>query len=402
MKALLILLVVLSIAAWVGMGLQQDPGMLVVTIANWRVDMPLWLAILIFVLFMFVVSVVFKLLKSIFSVPGFIAKYSEKHHKKQAKQLTHKGLIALAEGNWTKAEKLLIKGVPYNEMPWINYVSAAKAAQHAQHYNKRDTYLFKAHDTLPEGEIAVGLTKAQLQLEHNELTQSLDTLKMLQHKAPHHPYILKMLQKIYMQNQNWTGALALLPEIKKSNVYPATELNRIEFKIYKAMLIQSKKENIQVLADIWHKIPKDLRQNGDLAFIYARALHKKHNPQEAEEVIRAALKKHWREDLILLYGNLAHPQPEKLFGFAEDWLSNHAQSPGLLLTLGRLCEKMQLWGKAQRYYEASLALEPSPQAYFALGLLLEAMNEGKTGTQYYKKGLMLAQPHFSNAQKQPN
>lgn len=393
MKAVLILLVVLALAAWVGMGLQQDPGMLVVTVANWRVDMPLWLAVLAFIILMFVFSILFKILKSILSVPGFIAQFSEKHHKKQAKQLTYKGLIALAEGNWAKAEKLLIKGVPYNEMPWLNYMFAAQAAQHAQHFDKRDAYLIKAHETLPEGEIAVGITKAQLQLEQKELVQSLDTLKMLQHKAPHHPYILKMLQKIYMQNQNWAGALALLPEIRKSHVYTKTELHRIEFKIYKGMLIQSQKENVQIITEVWHKIPKDLRTNGELAFIYASVLHKKHDPQQAEEVIRHALKKDWREDLIMLYGNLAHPQPEKLHAYAEDWLNQHAQSAGLLLTLGRLCERLQLWGKAQRYYEASLALEPTPQGYFALGQLLEAMNDGK-GTQYYKKGLMLAQPYI--------
>jgi hypothetical protein len=40
---------------------------------------------------------------------------------------------------------------------------------------------------------------------------------------------------------------------------------------------------------------------------------------------------------------------------AEKWLEKHPEDARLLLALGRLCREQQLWGKAQSYFEASLA-----------------------------------------------
>jgi HemY protein len=42
---------------------------------------------------------------------------------------------------------------------------------------------------------------------------------------------------------------------------------------------------------------------------------------------------------------------------AERWLASHAQDATLLYALGMLCERESLWGKAQTYLEASLALD---------------------------------------------
>ena len=44
---------------------------------------------------------------------------------------------------------------------------------------------------------------------------------------------------------------------------------------------------------------------------------------------------------------------------AESWLKQHPDDAALLLTLGRLCAQQELWGKAQSYLDASIAVEPT-------------------------------------------
>jgi HemY protein len=389
MKALLILLITLSIAAWVGLGLHHDPGMLVITVAQWRIDMPLWLAVLFAAIGVIILGYVFKLFKGVFNLSSHFSNMIHNRQIKKSKKFTNLGLVALEEGNWAHAERDLLKGVDHNDTPWMNYLLAAKAAQKQQNLEKRDLYLNRAHTLLPEGEVAVGLARAKLQYQQRQYDQSLATLQALEHKSPHHPAVMQMMQKNYIKNKNWQAAMSLIPQLRHNALISAQDLDAIELKIYKGILLEHSKSDITSIAKIWDKIPKSFRTHPEIALIYAKLMQKKHAPKEAEDCIRHALKRTWSEDLVARYGMLHHPQPEKLLEQAESWLDDHPDSPALLLTLGRLCEQQQLWGKAQRYYEASLALKPSAQTYCALGLLLESMNELKAGAHYFKKGLML-------------
>ncbi len=392
MKYVLIALIALGLATWVGLSLQHDPGMMIITLGGWRVDVPLWFGALLIVVLFALVHVVIKLLLGVIRATKFIVNLSSHYHKKRAKRLTSKGLVALAEGHWSKAERLLINGSQYSDIPWLNYLSAAKAAQEQGKDDKRDKYLRMAQRMTPESEVAVGLTQADLQYKHRQYEQSLATLNQLSHKAPNHPYMLTLLQKIYLQLNDWEKLKELLPRLKHYHALGAAEYKEIERKVYYHLLLEKSKGPLDVLNLFWQRMPKECKTEGEIASLYVKSLLKSDNPVDAENILRAALKHDWQEDLIRLYGHLSHPNPQKVLNLAESWLHQHPDSPGLLLTLGRLCESQQLWGKAQRYFEASLSLQPSPETYAELGSLLEKMNKPELGAQYFKKGLMLAMP----------
>ncbi len=392
MKYLLITLLALAIAAWVGLSLQHDPGMMIITVAGWRVDAPLWLGVLALVLLYGVIHIAVRLLAGAVHFTKFLTNLSGHFHKKRAKRLTSKGLVALAEGNWAKAERLLVQGAEFSDIPWLNYLSAAKAAQELGKDDMRDNYLRRAAKATPESEVAISLTQADLQYKHRQYEQSLATLNQLSHKVPHHPYVLTLLQKIYLQLHDWDKLLELLPKLKHYHALTPLEYKKLEKTVYYQLLLDRSRGSLEDIEQIWRKIPRDSRHEGEIASIYVKALLKNNKPVDAESLLRAALKHEWQEDLILLYGHLSHPTPQKLLNLAESWLNLHPESPGLLLTLGRLCEQQQLWGKAQRYFEASLSLEPNPVTYAELGTLLEKMNKPELGAQYFRKGLLLAMP----------
>ena len=75
---------------------------------------------------------------------------------------------------------------------------------------------------------------------------------------------------------------------------------------------------------------------------------------------------------------------------AERWLVAHSQDATLLYALGRLCERQPLWGKAQTYLEASLALDDHWRARVALGEMLAKLDRRAEADAHLAAALRLA------------
>jgi HemY protein len=71
----------------------------------------------------------------------------------------------------------------------------------------------------------------------------------------------------------------------------------------------------------------------------------------------------------MLYAECRSPEPTKQLAEAERWLAAHDGDALLLRALGTLCVRAELWGKAQTYFEASLALDDAYETRVALGEL---------------------------------
>jgi len=111
---------------------------------------------------------------------------------------------------------------------------------------------------------------------------------------------------------------------------------------------------------------------------------------DAELIVRDALKKDWDVDLVYVYGLIEASDRDRQLATAESWLKGHENNPVLLLTLGRLCKRSQLWGKARSYLNASIGIKPNSDAYKELGQLLEQLNEHNEAVECYHRGLLLA------------
>ncbi|MGE3318338.1 MAG: heme biosynthesis HemY N-terminal domain-containing protein [Candidatus Berkiella sp.] len=391
MIRLIIIMAALALAVWVGLNVEQSPGLMVVTFAGWRVDIPLWLAVILVTIFLIIVHYVVLLLSGMIKTASFIKNASKHYRMRRAKQYTHKGFIAFAEGNFSKAEKWLAKGAKMSENPWLCYLYAAKAAQCQGEDERRDRYLELAqlNEVKDHTEMAIGLTRAELAFEQAQYESSIATLLRLNEKSPNHPQVLRLLQQNYLHTKQWQALIDLLPKLQQFSILPKEQILNLERTIVNEQLIMLSGASRDLLLLQWHKIPRAMQLDSVIALNYAKALQKAHAPMEALEVLQDTLKSHWSEEVIEYYAQLQHPDPNKILTKTEQWLKTHPMSPGLLLALGQLCEKQQLWGKAQRYMEASLSLSQRPQTYASLGKLLEKMDKPELGAQFFKKGLLL-------------
>jgi HemY protein len=110
----------------------------------------------------------------------------------------------------------------------------------------------------------------------------------------------------------------------------------------------------------------------------------------AMDEVESALRREWSPLLIETYGALGAEDIEARLRRAESWLDAHPNDAALLLTLGRMCVRLSLWGKAAQYLERSLALSPSSGAWEALGDVYAGQDEAAMAQRCYRNALALA------------
>ena len=71
-------------------------------------------------------------------------------------------------------------------------------------------------------------------------------------------------------------------------------------------------------------------------------------------------------------------------------MARTTQDAVLLRVLGTLCQRQQLWGKAQSYLEASLALENNWRTQLALGEMLGRLGRDDEANTHFVAALKLA------------
>jgi len=311
---------------------------------------------------------------------------AERRVRRAGERLT-RGLIHIAEGDWSKGERLLAQSLRGTDSPLINYLMAARAAQLQGSDGRRDDWLKLAFEEMPEAETAVLLTQAELQLEHEEFERALATLSRIQEVHPNHPVALALLAKIYQALEDWDQLISLLPQLGEARL-DARELEGLSAS---ALEVYSARQGMthDDLARVWGQLPGRLRKAPRLIAIHALALSALGRGAEAEKEVRGALKRDWDEDLVLAYGRIQGGGAEKQLRRVEEWLKAHAEDGALLLTAARLCMALELWGKARSYLESSLAMAPRTDAYALYGRLLNQFGEESNAALAFRSGLGL-------------
>ena len=346
--------------------------------------------------FLFSVLLIIKSFQLIKNVFVYLSNNRTLRLTEKAQQSLSHGLIEYAEGRFEEAEKVLLQYVKYSDNRLLLYLSAARAAQQLGAHDRRDEYLRKAHLESPEADVAIGLTKAELQLAHDQNEQALATLTQLNKLCADHTYVLTLLANTYKHLQDWDNLKTLLPQLKKHNNLSSESFLSFKIAVCKGQLNNLTKTIIThnqghgPLVDFWEETSHQLKSIPDVVEHYARQLIQIDAAGEAEKVLRLYLNKNWQDSTIILYSELDVMVDNKQLEMAENWLNDHQHNAYLLLALGKMCITRSLWGKAKNYLEASIAIDPMPENYLKLARLLEEnMNERETSQKYYRQGLHL-------------
>ncbi len=388
-----LILILLALAAAVGLTLlvQDDNGYLLIGYGEWTIEGSLAFFVLLNLVAFVAFYLLLRLVIRLWSMPRGIRRWSSERRRRKAQKALNQGLVALSEGDWRSAERQLVRNALQAETPLVNYLAAARSAQQQGQPERRDRYLQLAHESTPKADVAVGLTQAELQIADGKLEQALATLQHLHQIAPRHAHVLKLLKELYLRLNDWQELHRLLPELKKQQLISDKERSELELNIYRDQLNRAAaEEEVKALTDCWKSIPWAVRSREEMVLVYANLLLNKGYGRQVEDLLKDAIDRHWSDELVELYGRIEVPDTARQLSNAEGWLRDRPRNPVLLLTLGRLCLRNRLWGKARSYLEASVGVESSAAAYQELGSLLEHLDEPLKALNCYKAGLALS------------
>jgi HemY protein len=327
-----------------------------------------------------------RLLVVIWKTPMKLGELTAGGRVKRANKSITRGYIELAEGNFEKGEKLLTNGIRSCEAPLLNYLAAARAAQAQGQIKRRDNWLKMACKHEPEAANAILLTQAEFQLQNNETQEAQKTLELIILRSHHSGEAVRLLGGVYLQKGDWQMLSELLPKLRK-------RLNKEQFRIwsiscFKGLLCQAGSSKAKI-DNVWKQIPRNLRLEHDLVLAHIEAVTLAGEYLEAERLIRRSIERRFDSRLIRCYGLVLTEKPEKLLNHSERWLKERPEEPILLLTIGRLCIKAKLWGKAYGYIERSIAILPTPETYSELGQLMLKMEKPLKASEAFRQGLEL-------------
>jgi len=383
MKLGLLVIVTLIVSAFAASFLLADPGYVVINFRGYLIEMNVPMLLLLFAITVFTTWLIVKLLRA----PRKLGEAAGRYRAGRAGQRLTRGVIEVAEGNFAKGERLLASAADVSDAPLLNYLQAARAAHLLGQHERRDGWLRRAYENMPEAANAVLLTQAELQLDQSQYEPALATLRQIEENSPDHSYALALLGRLYYRLEDWTHLSEILPRLKKFGRLEDTTLSKWSLRVHRENLESAADGEAVALAR--KQVPKDLKKDIDLLEAYYGGLIRTRMHEKAEKELAADLRREWRPRLVRLFGIVEGIDPPRQLKKAENWLKKHGEDPDLLLATARLCLRNELWGKARSYLETVISIRPTPEAYQDYGSLLTQLGEGDAAADAYRSGLGL-------------
>ncbi|WP_095148682.1 heme biosynthesis protein HemY [Pseudomonas sp. Irchel s3a18] len=390
-----IVFLVIAAAGALGLAIAQHSGYVLIAYKTFRYESSLWATLLLVAVIWLVLWGIKALIELVAVSSGVVNPWSNRNRSRRVQVAIEHGQLDLAEGRWASAQRHLQRAAEAERQPLLYYLGAARAANEQGHYDECDSLLERALERQPQAELAIALSHAQLQTDRGDTDGALTTLSAMRERHPHSVQVLRQLQRLYQQRGDWSSVIRLLPELRKDKALPASELTELERRAWGENLTLAARQEegeavgLQSLNRAWQQLTSAQRQEPQLVLAYAEQLRQLGAEVEAEEVLRAALKRQYDSHLARLYGLLRGSDPSRQLQTAEGWLKAHPNDPSLLLTLGRLCLQASLWGKARDYLESSLRVERNPEACAELARLLAQLGDTERSNQLFQEGLGL-------------
>jgi len=389
LKGLFWILAIFGLAVAFTLAGKNSASYVVLVYPPYRAELTLNLLIAMLAAAFFLSYGVLRLAIHTWRLPAYVRAFRQERHREQGRQTMLDGLKAFFEGRYVKAEKFASSAMELQESPAINAAVAARAAHELRAYVRRDEYLLRAERLAPDEPLARLITQADLLIDQRHYQSALSVLKTVHELAPKHLTAMKLELKAQQLAKNWDQVISLVSQLEKRGAIEATQAEQLKINAHMENLKRCARDS-QSLKACWLKMPADERLIGKIAHAAAHYFIKLDDCQTALEIIEQSLDKQWDSDLIKLYGLCLGKDVLKQIDRAEKWLPSHARDAALLLTLGSLCTRQALWGKAQSYLEASLSVEPSSEAHNALAKQLEKMQRLDEACKHYRLSLELA------------
>ncbi|MBS2783133.1 heme biosynthesis HemY N-terminal domain-containing protein [Aeromonas salmonicida] len=385
MIRLIVLVAVMIAGLMFGPEASGNKGYVLIALGNYTVESSVTSAVILAVLFYGALLVIEWLLGRVFGLRRKTLGWYGSRRRRKANQQTVAATLAMAEGHYSQAEKLMLKGASNSDTPLLNYLSAAKAAQARGDDVRRDQYLQKAQEENPKAELALTLTQTQLQIEQGQYDTALAMLESVYALNPRHPMVLDQLRQVHLAREDWAALIDLIPVLHKVGKLTPKQEEDLLHRAWTGRL-NAASDALETLRPVWQDLPRKLRQDPDLLAAYGDRLRELGADSEAAELWLDALRKQVSPQLLARLPKLKLESYQPVLTL----LQKIQDQPGVEAALAQIYLLAGQLDQAQRLLEQEVAKTPSAAIYHALGQVMDKRRLTNKANEYYRQALALA------------
>jgi HemY protein len=374
-RSILVLLIVVVLAGWLGTLISRDPGYVLVSYDGASLQTSLWVALGLLGVTIGLVYYGLRMFRIMTGSGGQLRNWRDGRDKSRAYESTAKGFKFFLEGDFKRAEKFLLSGSQNNNSPAINYLLAARAANSLGNNERRESYLRQAVDADSAINQAAGLTSAKMSAARGEWVKCLDSLSSLKTNDS----IVFLKKEALFELGDWQGLHELLPALKK--ILDKKSFHTFEKEVALARFSEEGHQNLKV---IYKGLSGEMKKDSEVVLAYCGTMK---NEADTEAVLRQAIKGNWQPELLEHYGKLGPETLDKRLKQAESWHKSHSDDAALQLCLGILYEASGDRNKARDAFEKSINLQSSREANVHLAGLLSFDGDYARSNDHLKSAL---------------
>jgi HemY protein len=377
-----------AVAVAVALLARNSTGYVVIVAAPWRIELSLNLLVFLVVAGYFAFYFLARLVASLVAIPARVRAHREERTRSRLRQALDDALLAFFQGRYASAEKSAAAALLGDETKGVAAIIAARSAHELGRFSEREQFLDHAKGAAPEVDQARLTTLADMLVSQGRHEEALAVLKDLSARDARNLRLLRLRLQAEQALRQWDEVLSTLASLSKLGGIGPGEAAAIRRAAHLGNL-NRKAQDAAALAAYWKQLPAETRMDSAVAGTAARYHLALGGNAEAQAIIEQSLEREWNPSLVALYGESAGADAIAQIERAEKWLRAHARDPALLLALGKLCMRQGLWGKAQSYIEASLALEPTHDGHMTLAALMEQIGKPHEAVQHFRRSAEL-------------
>jgi HemY protein len=378
-----------SIAVGIALLLLNSTGYVVIFSGRHRIELSLNLLVLGIIGGYLAFYAAARLVATLVAIPARVRAYREERARSRHRQSLSDALLAFFQGRYASAEKSAAAALLGDETKGVAAIIAARSAHELGRFNERERFLDEAKGAAPDVDQARLTTLADLLVSQGRHEEALAVLKDLSARDARNLRLLRLRLQAEQALRLWDPVLDTVDALARLGGIGPAEAATARRAAHLGNLSRDSQDSEKLTA-YWKQLPTEMRNDAIVAATAARHHLALGNTAPAQGILEQALEREWNPALVALYGEAAGEDALPQIERAEKWLRAHARDPALLLALGKLCLRQGLWGKAQSYIEASIALEPTRDGHMTLAALMERIGKHQEAVLHFRKSAELA------------
>ena len=389
MRALIAFLLIAAAAVTLALLFRLNTGYVLFVAPPYRVELSQNAFIIIAVL---AFLALYALVRASVRLSRLPAEVRESRRRRQFERFRSKqdaAVVALIEGRHGKARQFAQEALAIPHSTPVAALVGARAALETRDYAAAAAMLDRPDTREPKLAVPRLMLEAELALERGQPADALARLAELRREAGLHTAAQRLELRALTAAGRPAEVPALVDQLVKRKVYDAQQGELLRASAH-AESLASLAHDAAGLRAYWARVPEVDRLQSKVARAAAKSFLELGSDREAAEIVARSLERNWDSTLVVLYAECRAPDATRQLETAERWLVAHSEDASLLYALGRLCERSELWGKAQTYLEASLALDNHWRAHVALAELFAKLDRPDEANAHRSAALTLA------------